>query len=166
MTEARALPTFAMKSLGYSASLRVQLTTMFTKLSSHVLVHRAQMDVETRPTSRRMEADEFDDLFRVVWPNDVEKNFMDDDFRNWIEQGFHIEQVGETSHQYATRCSRSGHKIWRWYLSEQEWPVWLAGCCQCASDQAARIRQQCATLSMNELILWNAVLVLNGMLLH
>jgi hypothetical protein len=51
------------------------------------------MDVELRPTSRPMEHDEFDDLFRVVWPNDVEKNFMNDDFRNWIEQGFQIAEV-------------------------------------------------------------------------
>jgi hypothetical protein len=51
------------------------------------------MEVEVRSTSRQMQLDEFDDLFRVVWPNDVDKAFIDEDFRNWIDQGFQISQV-------------------------------------------------------------------------
>lgn len=51
------------------------------------------MEVELRPTSRPLMADEFDELFRIVWPVEVEKNFIDEDFKNWINQGFQIAPV-------------------------------------------------------------------------
>jgi len=52
------------------------------------------MEVESqmRPTSRQMMPDEFEELFRIVWPPEVDKAFMDEDFKNWIDQGLQIAQ--------------------------------------------------------------------------
>jgi len=52
------------------------------------------MEVESqlRTDSRPMMSDEFEELFRIVWPTEVDKAFMDEDFKNWIDQGFQIAQ--------------------------------------------------------------------------
>jgi hypothetical protein len=51
------------------------------------------MEVEDRSSySRKLFADEFDELSKIVWPSDVDRTFMNEDFKNWIGQGFQIAQ--------------------------------------------------------------------------